>query len=429
MLRPPVATGRRRAAADTTATSAAYPYPKPPPPKGSKAKPPATKEDKKHLAQAQFKLSSFQLQLKGYMERPFAEVVAKRQGLQGKRVQFLSLLQQLIKMQETMSASKVWLCVEQERTLEQLSRRLELRTKGLQHQRRIQELLLRTDPKVSPADLKAGLAHLTRQAHLDSIALILETVEAQQVGYRELAKEYAPTLVEDDAARREDIQWAQAFLPKIVDGVNALAQDSEALRTRVLERYLVRRHNTKLLQQGLEETQAKAGPEKARLEEDLAQLGIKYRAELEARKAAVLEKAAGRQEALRRKVVAREEELKELEAAQAQIQEAYEYRVRELRERIAHQKMEVEEWAEMRKEAHVFFSSSLKDVRDRLRAFEMTRNAELLGLGELMDIFSLLNAQQEEEEEEEEEGYESDGEEEEYGEGEESEDGSEDDFL
>lgn len=53
-----------------------------------------------------------------------------------------------------MSASKVWLYVERERVLEQMARLQELKSRQVQNQRRIRELLLRTDPNCTDKEVR-----------------------------------------------------------------------------------------------------------------------------------------------------------------------------------------------------------------------------------------------------------------------------------
>ena len=90
--------------------------------------------------------------------------------------------------------------------------------------------------------------------------------------------------MEDARIRQENIQWGTDFCSKALRGFNGLVEKSEALRLRVLERYLVRRHNTKLLKDGMEATQAMCRPVRSALEEDLEQLRARHEAELDALK-------------------------------------------------------------------------------------------------------------------------------------------------
>lgn len=75
---------------------------------------------------------------------------------QEKRQQFLALLQQLLAAKEEQATQRVWLQSERERAEEARGQLLDARLRALQHGRRIKELLLRTDPQLSPGDLKGA---------------------------------------------------------------------------------------------------------------------------------------------------------------------------------------------------------------------------------------------------------------------------------
>ena len=70
------------------------------------------------------------------------------------RNRFLETLRELVRTHESMSASKVWLYMERERVLEKMARLQELKTRQIQNQRRIRELLLRTDPNCTNKEVK-----------------------------------------------------------------------------------------------------------------------------------------------------------------------------------------------------------------------------------------------------------------------------------
>ena len=155
-------------------------------------------------------------------------------------------------------------------------------------------------------------------------------------------------------------------------------------------------------------------PECARLEEELSLLAGRFEAEVEGKREGGREGVRRQLEGLRRRVRERGRALEELEEGQVAIEEAFEERMREGRERVGRLKKEGEEWARMREEARVFFSGALREVRERLRIFEVRRNAELMGMEVLREMFGdLLREEEGEEEEEEEEEEESEGEEEE----------------
>lgn len=76
---------------------------------------------------------------------------------QAKRAEFLSLLQQLLAAKEEAATQRVWLCMEREREEEARGGELlDARLRAVQHQRRIKELLLRTDPELAPGDLRGA---------------------------------------------------------------------------------------------------------------------------------------------------------------------------------------------------------------------------------------------------------------------------------
>lgn len=90
--------------------------------------------------------------------------------------------------------------------------------------------------------------------------------------------------MEDARIRAERIRWGTDFCSKALKGFESIVDRSEHLRLRVLERYLVRRHNTKLLKDGMEATQAMCRPVRIALEEDLEQLKARQQMELDALK-------------------------------------------------------------------------------------------------------------------------------------------------
>ncbi len=147
------------------------------------------------------------------------------------------MLLQLLAAREEQATQRVWLHSEREREEEARGRVLEARARALQHQKRIKELLLRTDPQLAPGDLRgawvsvcvcvcgvhwhqwlngnvlpslafanihptksnqsnqspitAGVAHLTRETHLATVDAVHEAVALQREGYEALAMEYA----------------------------------------------------------------------------------------------------------------------------------------------------------------------------------------------------------------------------------------------
>lgn len=462
MLRPPVTTGRRRASECSTVEGPSYPYPRPPSrvqaaiPSGSSRGVNAAPATIQH---AQVKLAAFQEQLKAYMDLdrgngPLVRALDKREALQGKRAQFFALLQHLLKTQESLSASKVWLCVEKERQLELLSRRCELQIQQTQNQLRIQELLLRTDPKLSDnaahnknssksskssksglssqslslqdRELPAALAHLRRVSFLETVEIIARTVQEQAAGYRALAREYVPTLLEEDKERRENFEWASRVVPKLVEGMRGWVEENEGTRRKALARFLRRKREFKALQDMQRHVEGTVKPAAARAEEDLQLMAGKFDSDVALVRERAREGVAQEIEKLRRKVEERQGAWEELEKAQAAIEVGFAARVQEGEEQMARLKTEEEEWAVMRTEARDFFQRALKTVRDRLKAFETQRHAELLGIADMMELYEFMKEEEgggkgrraEGEESSEGGGYESDTDEEE-GEGEE----------
>jgi len=398
------------------------------------------------IEQAQVKLAAFQQQLKAHMDLekgngPLLRALSKRQELQEKRAQFLSLLHHLLNTQASLSASKVWLCVEKERELEQLSRRCELQLKQIQQQKRIRELFLKTDPSIAATsgssrsssarrrpdmpsslrkdDLQISLGQLKRQAHLESIDVLTHTLTEQQKGYASLSSTYVSTLLAEHSEREEDLDWTLNLLPCLLsssEGLQAWEKENEQRKKQTLSRYLKFKNEFKKLTEKRRMVEEKVVPECARLEEEINMLAERFHAEVEGRRQGGREWVMGQLEGLRRRVRERGRALEELEGRQVAIEEAFEERMSEGRERVGRLKREGEEWGAMREEARVFFSRALKEVRERLRNFEMRRNAELMEMEELRGMFDdLLNEEGEEEgmgEESDEEGYESGGEEE-----------------
>ena len=95
---------------------------------------------------------------------------------------------------------------------------------------------------------------LGRQAHLETIAMTLDALEEQRLGYRELGRDFLVALQADAKQRDDEIQWSTGFCTRAMNRFDELMVESRALQTRVMERYLIRRHNTRLLKDGLEAT-------------------------------------------------------------------------------------------------------------------------------------------------------------------------------
>ena len=95
-------------------------------------------------------------------------------------------------------------------------------------------------------------------------------------------------------------------------------------------------------------------------------------------------------EALRTQIRSREADLKDLIDWYTRIQDSYRTRTRELKGEIREKQRDYHALQKTRKEAHRFFNTALKDVRDRLAIYELGYNAHVGGLERLIEHFYFL---------------------------------------
>lgn len=128
----------------------------------------------------------------------------------------------------------------------------------------------------------AIVAGMDQEARVEVCSLKSELLTKQLMGYSQLSNAYPMALNDDASLREQEIEWAQRFCDDIKKDFERVVRKTKEDYPKIIEKQLIRRHNTKVIQKEMEEARRVNLEETNRIDREKESMRADYQESVQA---------------------------------------------------------------------------------------------------------------------------------------------------
>lgn len=128
----------------------------------------------------------------------------------------------------------------------------------------------------------AIVAGMDQEARVEVCSLKTELLTQQLMGYSELSSAYPMALNDDASVRQQEIEWAQRLCDDVKKDFERVVRKTKEDYPRIIEKQLIRRHNTKVIQKEMEEARRMRVEETSRIDKEKESMRADYQESVQA---------------------------------------------------------------------------------------------------------------------------------------------------